>query len=64
MDRMPNIGGRAALRRLASGVVGVALAVLVYWGQGALALPRELRLVAVLPLLLATYGFFQYREKT
>lgn len=64
MDRIPNIGGRAALRRLTSGMVGATLAGLVYWGQGALALPRELRLLAVLPLLLATYGFFQYREKT
>lgn len=64
MDRIPNIGGHAALRRLLSGVVGAAGAWLVYWVQGALALPRELRLLVVLPLLLATYGFFQYREKT
>lgn len=64
MDRIANIGGRAASRRFLSGVVGAAGALGVYWLQAALALPREVRLLALLPLLLASYGFFQYREKT
>lgn len=64
MDRVANIGGRAARRRLILGLLGVAAAGAVYWLQATLDAARELRLFAFLPLLLATYGFFQYREKT
>ncbi len=64
MERIANIAGKAAYRRLLSGVAGAIGAWAVYWAQGALALPREVRLLAILPLLLPTYGFFQYREKT
>ena len=54
MEGIANIAGRAAYRRLLSGVVGAVGAWAVYWAQGALTLPREIRLLAVLPLLLAT----------
>jgi hypothetical protein len=64
MARVPNIAGRAAYGRLLLVPIGMAGAALVYWLQTALALPREVRLLAFLPLLVATYGFFQYREKT
>ncbi len=64
MDRVPNIAGRAAQRRLLLAPLGLAGAYGVYWLQTTLGLPHLLRLLAFLPLLAASYGFFQFREKT
>ena len=60
----PNIGVRECRRRRAGGVVGLALAI-----AGCLALmlfgaARWWRLGLVAPLMLATFGYFQAREKT
>lgn len=64
MDRVPNIGGTARTRRLLLGAFGAAVAAALVWVQHAAGLPRPVRLLALPALLAATYGFFQYREKT
>lgn len=64
MDQVTNIGGRAAVRRLLIGVFGVTDAVAIVALQMVLGGAREWRLIAFLPLLLATYGLFQYQQKT
>lgn len=64
MDQVANIGGRAARYRLMLGLFGVSDAVAIVALQMILDGAREWRLLAFLPLLLATYGLFQYRQKT
>lgn len=64
MERVANIAGGAVYRRLLLGLAGALAAIVVYWLQVRLALPRALRLLAFLPLLAATYGLLQVREKT
>lgn len=64
MDRVANIGGRAAQRRLLLGLFGVTDAIVIVVLQVVLDGAREWRLLAFLPLLMATYGLIQYQQKT
>ena len=64
MERCANMNERGRQRRLVMAVIGALLAWGVVWLQLSLDLPRSVRLLAAAPLLLATYGFFQARERT
>ncbi|HEU5210476.1 MAG TPA: hypothetical protein VFU06_13870 [Longimicrobiales bacterium] len=64
MERVANIGGTALRRRLLLGIAGGAIALALVWTQSHFALPRAVRLLAFAPLLAATYGLLQVRERT
>ncbi|HUF50345.1 MAG TPA: hypothetical protein VMN60_05895 [Longimicrobiales bacterium] len=60
----PNIGPLQRRRRLRLGAAAAAAAVVLAAALAAAAAPALLRATVALPLTLAAYGFFQYREKT
>jgi hypothetical protein len=64
MENCPNIGPAQRRGRLLAGLASLGLAAVIAVVLTALGAPLALRLVIFLPLLWATYGFFQYREHT
>lgn len=60
----PNIGPRERRKRLAVGVVSLAVALAGLAALLLLEADRGWRLLLVLPLWGATLGFYQHREKT
>lgn len=64
MEHCPNIGPAQRRGRLLAGVVSLGLAGALAVALTAIGAPLAVRLIVFLPLLWATYGFFQYREAT
>lgn len=55
-----NIGPEARQRRLITGLGGLVLTLLLFFGMYELGLLRELRLLLVIPLFMSFQGFYQY----